>query len=136
VQRSGRVRLYIRAASPRDGYRLVATCDGRIRLERLKNGELVLLQDWIPSGEVPRGGMVPMRLGVWASGPELRIFVNDVYQFSVHDPVWKNGQTGVYARAALDGPLTVNFSNLVVRAIDPNRLPTATPRPTPTKTKP
>jgi hypothetical protein len=124
--------LYVRASSPRDGYRLVATCDGRIRLERLKNGELVLLQDWTPSGEVPRGGMVPLRLGVWASGPELRIFVNAVYQFSARDPVWTEGQVGVYARAALDGPLTVSYSNLVVRAIDPTRLPTPTISPTST----
>ncbi len=124
--------IYVRASSPRDGYRLVATCDGRIRLERLKNGELVLLQDWSPSGEVPRGGMVPIRFGVWAYGPELRIFVNSVYQFSARDPVWQEGQVGAYARAALDGPLTVSFSDLVVRAIDPARMPTITPQPSAT----
>jgi hypothetical protein len=125
--------LYVRAVTPRDGYRLVATCDGRLRLERLKNGELVLLQDWTPSGEVARGGLVPVRLGVWAVGKELRIFANEVYQFSARDPVWTDGQTGVYARAAADGPLTVSFSDLVVHAIDPARLPTPslTPSATP-----
>jgi hypothetical protein len=122
--------LLFRAVSSRDGYRLLASCGGQLRLERLKNGEQVLLQDWTPSGEIPPGGMVPVRLGVWASGPELRVFVNQVYQFSARDPVWGEGQVGVYARAFQDGPLTVNFSALEVRALDPARLPTPTPLPT------
>jgi hypothetical protein len=117
-----------------DGYRLLATCDGRLRLERIKNGELALLQDWTESGEVPHGGMVPLRLGVWALGSELRIFVNQVYQFSASDPVWKEGQIGAYARAELDGPLTVNFSRLEVYAINRSLLPSPTVTTTSTPT--
>lgn len=124
--------IYFRAASPKDGYRLLATCDGRLRLERLKNGELALLQDWTASGEVPRGGLVPLRLGVWGLGADLRIFVNGVYQFAVRDPVWSEGQVAATARTALDGPLTANFSELAFYAIDRSRLPSPTPVPSPT----
>jgi hypothetical protein len=123
--------LYLRAASPGDGYRLLATCAGELRLERLKNKELVVLQDWTPGVGLVPGGMLPVRLGVWAAGKELRFFVNNIYQFTTRDPVWTEGQLGVYARSAGDTPLTVSFSDLLVKSLDPARIPTATLQPTP-----
>ncbi len=122
--------LYLRAAAAGDGYRLLATCSGMLRLERLKNSQLVVLQDWTPGIGIMPGGMLPLRLGVWAYGKELRIFANGEYQFSVRDPVWSEGMLGVYARAAGDSALTVSFSDLVVRRLDPARIPTPTPLPT------
>jgi hypothetical protein len=124
--------LLLRAASDRDGYRLMATCGGDIRLERLRNGEIALMQNWTHTGELPQGGMLPVRLGVWSMGSELRIFVNDVHQFSARDPVFQSGQVGIFARAAGDSPLTVNFSALSVYKLDAARIPTPTPLPTAT----
>jgi hypothetical protein len=124
--------LYLRAASPGDGYRLLITCAGMLRMERLKNQELVVLQDWQPGVGILPGGMLPLRLGIWANGKELRVFINDQYQFSTRDPVWTEGMLGVYARAASDSPLTVSFSDLSVSPLDPARIPTLTPQPTAT----
>jgi hypothetical protein len=106
--------LLLRASSTQDYYRLLVTCSGRIRLERTKGGKSIPLQDWVASGQIFPGGMMRYRLSVWAQGPEMRVFVNDVYQFSVKDPVWESGAVGVFARSAGDTPLTVSFSNLVV----------------------
>lgn len=124
--------VYLRSASLENGYRLVVNCRGEMRAERLKNAELVVLQDWTPTGVIPPGGLLPVRLGVWAAGADLRFFANGAYQFSVRDPVWSEGQVGVYVRAAGDTPVSVTFSDLQARALDPLRLPTATPFPTPT----
>lgn len=106
--------LLLRASSAIDYYRLLVTCDGQLRMERLKNGKPVILQDWMNSGQIFPGGMMRSRLGVWALGEEMRVFVNGVYHFSVRDPVWRNGQVGVFARSAGDTPLTVSFSNLLI----------------------
>ena len=124
--------LYLRAASLGNGYRLLVTCAGLLRLERLNHNELVVLQDWIPGVGILPGGLLPLRLGIWAYGKELRIFANDEFQFSTLDPLWSAGQLGVYARAASASPLTVSFSNLTVRALDPAHIPTLTPRPSAT----
>ena len=122
--------LLLRAASGYNAYRFVVSCDGHLRLERLKNAEVVLIQDWTPSGQVPLGSPVVIRIGVWAAGNELRFFVNDRYQFSAHDPVWSIGQVGVFARAAGDTALTVSFSDLEVYRLDTLPTPaTATPTP-------
>jgi len=125
--------LMVRAQSGKDGYRLLVQCGGKLRMERLVHSELVVMQDWTLSGQIPPGGLLPVRLGVWALGRELRIFVNDTYQFSVRDPVWTEGQLGVLVRAAGDPPLTVSFSNLAVYSLDAARIPTLTPSVTPTK---
>lgn len=106
--------LLLRVNSTLDYYRLLVNCDGQLRMERLKNGKPVILQDWTTSGQIFPGGMMRSRLGVWALDDEMRVFVNGVYQFSARDPVWKNGQFGVFARSAGDTPLTVSFSNLEV----------------------
>jgi hypothetical protein len=130
--------LLLRASSAQDFYRLLVTCSGRIRLERLKGGRVLPLQDWLPSGQLPPGGLMRSTLQVWAQGADLRVFINDVYQFSVRDPVWASGMIGVFARSAGDLPLTVSFSNLVVYQAGPARLlPTLTPtiQPTPTSTR-
>ncbi len=124
--------LLLRASGEREGYRLLATCSGLLRMERLRPSETALMQDWTPCGELPKGGMLPVRLGVWAVGREMRIFVNDVYQFGVRDPLYESGQVAVLARSSGTSPLTVDFSGLTVRAIDANMLPTATPFPTAT----
>lgn len=124
--------LLLRASTEQDYYRLLVNCKAQLRLERVQNARTLPLQDWLLSGQMRPGAMLKVRLGVWALGGELRIFVDDIYQFSVRDPLWKSGRVGVYARAVGDTPLTISFSNLKVQALDASRVPTPVPTPTPT----
>ncbi len=110
--------LLLRAASEGDFYRLLINCSGSIRLERATNSQLALVQDWTPSGQVPPGSPLQLRIGVWAVGAEMRIFINDVFQFSATDPIYSSGRIGLFARSTGSTPLTVSFSDLVVRSID------------------
>lgn len=126
--------LLLRASSPGDLYRLLINCDGSLRLERLKGSRSLALQDWTPSGQLPPGGFLETRLGVWAGGEEIRVLINDELQFVINDPVWTSGQVGVYARAAGTTPLTVSFSDLVVYSIDPGAPPLQSSPPTPSPT--
>lgn len=119
--------LLLRAASPQDYYRLLVNCQGQLRFERVKDARLLVLHEWQNNDQFPPGAMLGMRLGVWALGPEMRVFVNGAYQFSVRDPLWPAGRVGLFARAAGDTPLTVNFANLRVQAIDAGRVPTPVP---------
>lgn len=119
--------LLLRASTPLDFYRLLVNCSGHLRMERLKNGKYVILQDWQPSGQLLPGGMLRARLGVWAQGDELRVFVNDVHQFTVRDTLWSSGTVGVFARASGDTPLTVNFSNMTVYTLGPAAASTRQP---------
>lgn len=106
--------LLVRAASGADYYRLLLNCSGQLRMERLKNSKAVPLQDWVVSGQIIPGGMMRNRLGLWAKGEEMRVYVNGDYQFTVKDPVYSSGVVGVFARSQGETQLTVNFSNLKI----------------------
>jgi hypothetical protein len=119
--------LLLRAETGQDFYRFLANCAGEVRMERVKNSQMVVLQDWMPSGQVQPGGFLPLRIGVAAQGQDLQLFINGVYQFGVRDPVFTQGVVGVVARSSGDTPLTVNFSNMMVYEIDAAPVPTPGP---------
>jgi len=124
--------LLLRAESRQDFYRLMISCSGEMRLERVIAGRYLVLQDWIPTGKIFPG--LKFRVGVWVANDELRVFVNNQYQFLVRDTVFASGQVGVFARAAGNTPLTVNFSNMVIHNINTGGIPTAIPTVTVTST--
>jgi hypothetical protein len=112
--------LLIRAASERDFYRFSLTCNGQVRVDRVAGGAASSPQPLVFSGAVPAGAPSISRLGVWARGKEMRYFVNDMYQFSINDPLQLSGSLGVFARSGGEMAVTVSFSDLVVREVGAN----------------
>jgi hypothetical protein len=102
-----------------DYYRFSLSCNGQVRLDRVSQGQASSPQPWMMSGSVPPGAPSSSRLGITANGPEMSFFVNDRYQFSIHDPLLVSGGVGVFARSANNMAVTVNFSNLIVYQINP-----------------
>lgn len=99
-------------------YRFALTCNGSVHAERISVSERHDLHDSVLSGDVPSGAPGEVRIGVWAAGPELRLFLNGRYQFGITDLNLSSGTLGVFARAAGDTPVTITFSDLVVRSVD------------------
>ncbi len=122
--------VLIRAASAQETDRVLMNCNGKVRVEREKSYAVTALREWTTSGQVLPGALLKTRLGVWAVGSELRIFINDQYQFSARETALLDGQVGMYARAAADTPVTVNFANLQIRSVDAAHVPTVVPTPT------
>ncbi len=110
--------MLLRYTSSFDYDRISLTCDGQVRMDRVSAGTGSPLQAWMISGAFPPGAPGNTRLGVWAVGDELRVFINDIYQFSVRDPILKSGSLGVYARSTGANSLTVRFSDLVIRQVN------------------
>jgi hypothetical protein len=108
-------------------YRFVLTCSRQVRAERVKGGTKLLLQESVASGDAP-GAPGKVEIGIWAVGPEMRLFLNGRYQFSITDPSFPSGALGVYVRATGDTPVTVTFSDLKVYDVH-YTLPTHTPLP-------
>jgi hypothetical protein len=121
--------LLIRAASDWDYYRFLVNCDGQARAERIRNSQTLPLVDWTTAGVIP-GAPVLNTLEVWANGSEMRFLVNDIYVFTVKDPIFSSGQIGLFARSAGNTALTVVFEEMLVSELDSsviNAMPTATP---------
>ncbi|MFZ5856512.1 MAG: hypothetical protein ACOYZ6_06755 [Chloroflexota bacterium] len=112
--------LLVRAI-PTSYYRFSVSCNGELKADRITNSQRVPLKLPYPTLDAPRGSPAEVTLAVWAVGRELRFFVNGHYQFSVDDPVFPSGSLGFFVRAAEDSPVTVSFTDLVVRAVSPNQ---------------
>lgn len=122
--------VVFRADGANSLYRLIVSCDGYLRVERWRPTEAAVVQNWTPSGQVPRAGLQVLRLGVWVVGSEMRVFVDNVFQFLVRDPLLSGQQVGVFLRSTGENAATVNFSNLVIYRIQgyvPSPIPSATP---------
>jgi hypothetical protein len=126
--------MIFRATSRNDYYRFVVNCNGQARLERLRGGETYPLLDWLSSGDAPFGAPAHVKMGVWVVGREMRVFLNDHFQFSQTDPVFSNGTLGFFIYAGGQTPVTVSFSDLSVYSVfyispAPSLTPSITPFP-------
>lgn len=110
--------LLVRVSPGLDFLRFSLTCDGQVRIDRLYQGKASSPIPATMSGAVPRGGPSLSRLAVFAKGRQLDFYVNDEYQFTINDPLLAQGGLGVFVRAAGEGAVTVNFSDLKVYEID------------------
>lgn len=107
-------------------YRFAFACNGTARAERVNNSVRLVLQQPLPSGDVPPGAPGKVLIGVWAVESEFRLFLNGRFQFSINDPSFPIGSIGVFVRSAGETPVVVSFSDLTIQAVD-YVLPTATP---------
>lgn len=107
-------------------YRFTLTCNSMISMERIKNSVRLLMQEPTPSGDAPPGAPGEVRIGIWANGSEMRLFLNGRFQFSISDPSSPSGGFGVFARGAGNTPVSVIFSDLIVYDVDyvtPTKIP-------------
>ena len=109
--------LLLRFSSDANYYRFALTCDGRTRLDRIYQGNASAPQAPIYSGAVPPGAPSISRLAVQAKGKEMNFYINNEYQFTIRDGTLTKGSIGVFARAAGQDAMTVNFSDLAVYEI-------------------
>lgn len=126
-----------RVQSNSDFYRLVLRCDGQIRVDLIRGGSVVTIVEQPTSGQLRPGALQEIPVALWLNANEVQVFIDGVYQFNVDQLLWRTGGIGVYARNACDTPLTVSFSQFILReghAFPPTPVPTWTPLPAPTKT--
>jgi hypothetical protein len=109
-------------------YRFVISCSGLIQVERIKSSVRLIIHNPDASGDAPLGAPGEVRIGIWANGGEMRLFLNDRFQFSVIEKTFPSGAFGVFAQSKGDTPVTITFSALKV--YDVNYIaPTPTPSP-------
>jgi len=109
--------LLVRVSAELEYYRFSLSCDGRARVDRFFNGQVSSVAPWTSNGVIPTTVPSSVRLGVWALEEEIRFFVNDQFLFSVRDTILYVGTLGAFVRTAGETPVTVSFSELVVRGL-------------------
>ena len=91
-----------------------------------------MLHDWSASAQALPNNTGTYKLGVWAVGNDLRLYIDNVLQFSASDASLSSGGLGLYARSMGDTAVTVSFANLAVYHASRSPLPAGTAQATPT----
>jgi hypothetical protein len=99
-------------------YRFSLSCNGTVYADRINGSKHEILQTPLPSGDAPRGAPGEVRIGVWAVGSEMRLFLNGRYQFSVNNPNFPSGTLGVFVNSSGETPVVVSFSRLELQEVD------------------
>jgi hypothetical protein len=100
--------------SPGESHRLMATCEGSLRLERLTGESGLALSDWQVGSRIRPGSPSTHTIALWANAGEIRVYVNNTYQFSAKTVAGLTGNLGVVARAGGTTAETVVFSQLEI----------------------
>ncbi len=109
-------------------YRYSLNCYGMVQVERVKSGTRLLIANPSASGDAPLGAPGTVKIGLWAVGGEMRLFLNDRFQFTVNERTFPSGAFGVFVQSKGNSPVTITFSNFNVYEV--NYIPpTLTPAP-------
>lgn len=86
---------------PEQGYLFGITCDGRYSLRRWnglvgEKGEMKWLVNWTASSAIAKGSNQTNRLGMFAVGSRLILYVNGVLLTEVNDTQYPSGYFGVF----------------------------------------
>lgn len=111
--------VIFRAQGRERHYRFSLSCDGEVRLDRILGQNALSLQPWVKSASVPSAAPSESRIGIWAAGEEMRLFVNGTHQFTINDEELSGGALGLFARSVGETAVTVSFSDLVVYQVSP-----------------
>lgn len=111
--------LLLRVSPSVEFYRFSISCDSYVRVDKYYQGRASSPRPKELTGVVPPGAPSSSRLGVWASGKEIRFSINGEVLFTINDPSLTAGSLGLFIRSGGENALTVSFSDLVVRSITP-----------------
>jgi len=108
-----------RTQSRQEFYRLMMSCDGRIQLDLVRGNAAVRLMETEQSAQLFSGPEVTVKLNLWLVGDGVRVYVNDVLQAEYYKLQWYDGGIGVFIRSSGENALTVSFSDLLLRNVQP-----------------
>lgn len=99
------------------------SCDGQYRLRKFINFSTVplVLRNWTYSDAINQGPNATNRIGVFADGDELYLFVNGVLltEDPIEDNEYPQGRYGIFSSAAETPFLKVLFDNFAVWVLAP-----------------
>lgn len=78
------------------GYLLGISCDGKYALRKWDVDTMTTLRNWTANSAIIKGPNQLNRIGVWANGNELKLYVNGILVDTIKDPSFGAGYIGVY----------------------------------------
>jgi hypothetical protein len=100
--------ILFRAPDNTQGYLYNVACDGSYQLRIWDGEQFTDLINWTVDGQIAKGPDVTQRVGVWAEGDHLLLYVNGFQVGEARDAAFLDGTFGVNIAAAENAGFTVD----------------------------
>ena len=107
-----RLGLIFRAPDPDHGYRLEISCDGQYRMVVFSEDSANVIVAWASSEHLLSGPNQLNRLGIWANGKVLSIYINGVAVAGLEHEEYRTGTFGFSVTAEQTNNFTAAFDDL------------------------
>ncbi len=94
------------------GYLFGVSCDGRYSLRFWDGAEFTKLVNWTVHADLAYGSDQTQRIGVWAEGGVLKLYVNGKLITQVTDSTYPSGRFGVFVSSAATADMEVQVNEV------------------------
>jgi hypothetical protein len=94
------------------GYLFGVSCDGRYSLRIWDASEFTKLVNWTVDADLAYGSDQTQRIGLWADGDALKLYVNGNLVTQVNDSTYASGRFGVFVSSAITAGVEVHVLNV------------------------
>ncbi len=103
--------------TPDQGYLFEVSCDGQYRLWKWdgkagEKGIATILVNWKANTNINKGSSAVNRLGVWANGNSIKLYVNGVFLEEVTDSSFGTGSFGIFVNAGPTNKYTIQVDEI------------------------
>ena len=102
--------LMFRAPNASNGYLYGISCSGEYVLRTWNGEKMSNLVVWTSNSAIPSGPDSTRRIGVWASGDELSLYVDGQFLRQITDSTYTNGLFGLFISSASTPDFTVRVT--------------------------
>jgi len=104
--------LMFRAPNASQGYLYGISCSGEYVLRTWNGESMSNLVVWTADGAIPSGPDLARRIGVWASGDKLSLYVDGKFLRQVTDATYTEGLFGLFVSSGSTPDFTVSVTSL------------------------
>jgi hypothetical protein len=94
------------------GYLFGVSCDGRYSLRIWDGSEFTKLINWTVHADLAYGSDQTQRIGLWAEGETLKLYINGHLIAQVPDSTYASGRFGVFVSSAMTAGVEVRVNNV------------------------
>ncbi len=110
--------LLVRSPDPNAGYVFNVSCNGQFRIYEWDGENYNQLHGWTASTAIDTGPDAENKVGVWAVGDEIKLYINDILVAELEVDIYDEGQFGLLVGSAETAPFDVYVDTISYWILD------------------
>jgi hypothetical protein len=110
--------LLVRSPEPNAGYVFNVSCNGQFRIYEWDGENYNQLHGWTASTAIETGPNAENKVGVWADGNDIKLYINDILVAELDVDIYDEGQFGLLVGSVNTAPFDVYVDTISYWILD------------------